>query len=288
MSVKTIIWNQIRKSGVVVGLLSVVLAIPALAAASSITFDFNTVVLTAGVGQDGGLGAHNAAVQTYMTNKLGAAGTVTVTGAQADTTYTGDGHVVGPTTCVPWWSCSTTSLTLGNTEGDSPTTPGATDTFIDTLGSNNSPSDILMNFNLAGGAKIGSVSFDYQIFPDGSGNQPPDFTFKADGTTYLFATGVVPPIDGFSNSPNSCNGYVWNCHSEQSPQLGPETFTQSFGGGGVSSLDFIDWPAMVAIDNLTITTTTTTQSVVPEPGTMLLLGTGLFGSYLRKRRQAAK
>jgi hypothetical protein len=285
MSVKALIWNQVGKSGVVVGLLSVALAIPALASASSITFDFNTVVLTAGVGQDGGLGAHNAAVQTYMTNKLGAAGTVTVSGAQADTTYTGDGHVVGPTTCV-FFSCSTTSLTLGNTEGDSPTTPGATDTFIDTLGSGNTPSDILMNFSLAGGAKIGSVSFDYQIFPDGSGVLP-DFTFKADGTTYLFATGVVPPIDGFSNSPASCTGFVFFCGSEQSPQLGPETFTHSFGSG-VTSLDFIDWPAMVAIDNLTITTTTTTQSAVPEPGTMLLLGTGLFGSYLRKRRQAAK
>lgn len=48
----------------------------------------------------------------------------------------------------------------------------------------------------------------------------------------------------------------------------------------VTELDFIDGPATIAIDNLTI-------SKVPEPGTMLLLGTGLAGLFFLKKKQRA-
>ena len=79
--------RKVLKAAISGGLL--LLGMMGSAFGDTFTFNFNTLSAS----------ANNAAVQTWMNNKLGAAGHVTVTGAKAGKNYTGDGHVVGP--CAP-------------------------------------------------------------------------------------------------------------------------------------------------------------------------------------------
>ena len=53
---------------------------------------------------------------------------------------------------------------------------------------------------------------------------------------------------------------------------------------GVTELDFVDWPAAIGIDNLTINTP---DAHMPEPASLVLFGTGLLavGSVARRRKQ---
>ena len=92
----------------------VLLASPAVKAD---TFNFNSLAS----------GATSSQIATYMDGVIGCANCVTVTGAVADKTYNGDGHVTGPGT-------GSTSLTLGTSNGatasNTNSSVGATDTFI--------------------------------------------------------------------------------------------------------------------------------------------------------------
>jgi hypothetical protein len=202
-----------------------------------------------------------------MNSLLGAAGSVAVTGAVGANGYTGDGHVVGP--CV---GSNCTSTTLAATGG----------TFIiNGSGSN----DILMTFS---GLKIYSVSFDLEIFPDGScpilssancggsGNpNQPDFTFDANGSAVYTWLAQTP------TSPNNHSPASGSTNAELAPQLlitTPVTFTFP---SGVTTLEFDDWPATIGIDNLQITT-------IPEPASIVLLGSSLLASLPFLRRRMSK
>ena len=251
--------------------------------ASGFTFDFNSLSTSAPL-QGGG------SVQTYMNGVLAANGggsetfvNLAGTGLSAGTnivsnSYTGDSHVM---------YTAGTELTLGDT--DHGVFHGApNDNFLFTY----TGTGIAMQFT--GLTPVTGVSFDFEIFPDAScGNantcgtsNDPDFSFLLNGSLVNNPTvnGVVvgnshiyagnPPAGSHSPAETGAN-------FETNPQMGPSTFSYSFGAPMSSfTLEFDDWPATIAIDNLTFTTST------PEPGTMLLLGTGVAALIARKRRQA--
>lgn len=229
--------------------------------ADTVTFNFNSLAN----------GANNGSVQSYMNGVLGAGRSVIVTGSQASNSYNGDGHVVGPGT-------GSISLTLGTSDGTTQHL-NTKDTFIDNVSSS---TEISMTFS---GLKIYSVSFDYEIFPDGTcptgkncGSNYPDFTFDANGALVFKTLAVMPgnPLDPYTRSPASgASG------TELAPQFLGQSGTWVFPNG-VTKLEFIDWPATIGIDNLKVTTTT------PEPGTMTLIGVGMLGLGGLRRRQLKK
>jgi hypothetical protein len=239
----------------VIIIISAALLLSPAAKATTITFNFNSLAN----------GANDSSVQSYMNGVLtGTGGTVTVTGAQASNSYTGDGHVVGPT--VNGVVKSNTLATLGGT-------------FIDNVSSS---SEIDMTFK---NLKIYSVSFDYEIFPDGTcptgnncGSNWPDFTFKAGGNQIFETLAVMPGHPGASYTHSPASGVS---HTELAPQFLGQSGTFLFPNG-VSTLNFIDWPATIAIDNLVISKTPPTP--IPEPCTLLLFATGLAGFSGLKRR----
>jgi PEP-CTERM motif len=229
--------------------------------ADSVSFDFNSLAN----------GAGNSSVQSYMNGVLGAAGSVVVAGSQASNSYNGDGHVVGPGT-------GSTSLTLATSDGTMQHL-NTTDTFIDNV---SSATEISMTFS---GLKIYGVSFDYEIFPDGTcptgnncGSNYPDFTFSADGTVVFNKQAVMPGNPGapYIHSPASGPS-----GTELAPQFLGQSGTWTFPNG-VTKLEFIDWPATIGIDNLQINTAT------PEPATLTLIGVGMLGLAGARRRLLKK
>lgn len=276
-----------------------------VASATSVTFTFGTQVINGitvtGIGENAPLTGTNS-ITSYMNSVLAAAGcstcTVTVSGAFADTTWNGDGHTTGPGT-------GSKSLTLGNSTGATASNTnssinGTLDTFLATTndGDTSTDSQITMTFS---GMTIGSSSFDYEIFPDiscteldGTGHTNscgtsnanlPSFTFATNNGS-IFTTNAVMPGMTDGNAVDSPSGSAITGNN-------PETAPQYIGtwSGSVSSatqLDFIDWPATIGVDNLNITFTPNGTDPVPEPVSVLLLGTVLAGLAMRKRfRKAA-
>lgn len=247
-----------------------------MSAHADVIFNFNS--LASGAPSSGGVGP-NGSIQNYMNNILGC-NCVTVTGGVADKTYNGEGYAVGPNN-------GSTSLTLGNTDGATSSNSNSTlnstlDTFIATTNDSSQKISDQITMKFSGYVVSGTVSFDYEIFPDGSSNQPPDFQFVAKNgnavvsswTVYGVSPGTAPI--GSVHSPNHQG--TGNSNKETSQQLiGHWSGTLN----NVTELDFIDWPPTIGIDNLTI-------SKVPEPASILLLGTGLAGLFrLMKKRQKA-
>jgi hypothetical protein len=282
------------------GLVTCVLGFSMPASAGQVIFDFNS--LASGVAATGGTGV-NGSIQNYMRSLLTGGASVTVSsGAVTEKTYTGDGHVTGPGTT------SVTSLTLGTSDGS---TQHLTtfDTFV-----RNSSSATGFTFTFTGGFIIDSVQFDYEIFPDASCTElisaecggaavggifpnQPDLKFSTNfGQVFQYygrAPGSGSGASTYVESPCTDGNSTTPCASslgestERTPQLIGTTALLNVGGA--TSLTFMDWPATIGIDNLKINfrDTPTQQSAVPEPGSMLLLGTGLAALAARRRRKAA-
>ncbi len=247
------------------------LAVLSIPAHATVTFNFDALANN----------ASNSSAQTYMRNILASssAGTVTITGAQALTTYNGDNHVVGPQV-----GSMVSSETLGTSDG------GVHHSGFDTFLANNGPTydRISMVFSQA----IYGVSFDYEIFPDGTcvkqstSCQPgstnwPDFSFIADNQVMFKTLGIVPGQSGTSaHSPISGLG-----SNELAPQYLGLSGQWDFING-VTTLEFVDWPAKIGIDNLNLNFTPPSHTVA-EPSSLLLamLGLVLLGYRRGRNRQ---
>jgi len=247
------------------------------ASAVAVTLDFNSL--------PGGAG--NASVQTYLNGQLGP-GMITVTGAATSRTYAGDGYV---------YSIGGRYITLGTTDGatsptdsthfDPLTVNSGYDTFIYNAGSNPSTKS---KFGTPGGDKITmafkipilSISFDWEVFPNGdcgtcTSSSPnwPDFE--------LFAgmVGDTTPTDSFTG-----DTIFPVAKYDPATKSGTSTYAQGLGTFSASFsrpmnyVEFVDWPDRIGIDRLDPTT-------VPEPGSLLLVGIGIAGLGLRRKRGAA-
>jgi len=263
------------------------------------TFDATTTPVCAGLAG----GANIVAIQAYMNCVLGGGSYVTVnpgaiatkgaaagiTGTTAAAGYTADGHAVGVTG---------QSLTLGNTENatsaSSPLTPNATGDAYLINDSLTSISNDRVSLQFKNGFTIAAnsqITFNYEIFPDNtctalntacgvSNANRPDFEFYINGVQAAGSPllGNTPGGGTYTYSPAKTGG-------ETAPQsLG--VFSYNVGSTALVNplLEFVDWPATIGVDNLSLTRQT--QSV-PEPVTFTLLAIGMAGVRTYRRRMTA-
>jgi hypothetical protein len=258
----------------------VAFGVPVTAQAVSVLFDFNSLAD----------GAGNSSVQSYMQNRLNssplAGMTVTVTGAVAEKDYTGDNHVVGPRI-----NGAVKPITLGSSDGavgnntDLPNLNSSYNIVWDTYIHNASNTDrIVMTFS----RPISWVSFDWEILPDGTCPNGtvsscdthadaawPDFSFEANDVLLKHFFGVLPGEVGLT-------GTTYYRSQSDNPERAPQAIGTTghidlYITGSTTKLEFIDWPRMIAIDNLLI--------AVPLPATTVLVGAGAIVLAILRRRE---
>jgi hypothetical protein len=227
-------------------------------AAAGLLFDFD------------GLPSYGNNVQNYV-NSVAGAGNVTVYGAYAHRTYTGDNYVTksGQATNPSYLQY----LTLGTSDGaKSPTEFAAkssrqNDWFI--TNSFNGPQSGNTPYGQEGGDKIVflfkdpilNISFDWEVFPNAKcgtctgGSNFPDFKLWAgDANTRFYDYHTGDALGSFPVFKPSGSNYA----------QGLGHFSVDFARP-VTRVEFVDWPVLIGIDNLD-------PRRVPEPGTLALLG----------------
>jgi hypothetical protein len=239
--------------------------VPALA--TVIPLDFNTVPLT-GIVAGNGLNATagSPAIQNWLTNALHSAGfataSATVSGALATATYNGEGHVVGET--------------LGTSDGPTPTHHSGNDTFIinDDFGVYGSAShSFTITFtNLT----IYALSFDWEIFPDATCALNSWCAGHGPGPTNPNWPDIELFVDGGGTA-------VWSAQAAMVAGRDPQRLGNSALDfpNGVHTLTFVDWPAEIGVDSISINTCSSTlgncvsRLNVPEPSPLALAGLAL-------------
>ncbi len=236
------LFGSLAERAVVTGrclLAGLALVVSASSSATIYTFNFDSLADN----------ASNALVQAYMRTII--SGT-NVAGSGASRTYTGDGHVIGPT--------------LGS------------DTFIRNSGASH------FTFEFGASFHIYSLSFDWEIFPDGTcfrgpGDSAATRACAAEGSTNVNWPDFDLYVDGSSTAAFSRVAIATGTNPNYPQAIGTSGIL-NLGAGHF--LDFVDWPATIAIDNLVINGCRDTETVrcvpqllVPEPSSLPLVGLGI-------------
>jgi hypothetical protein len=122
------------------------------------------------------------------------------------------------------------------------------DGFYAVLGPVGSDGTLSQSFNTTAGA-----SYTFSFWLASVGDNPSDFSASWDGTTVLSLT-----------NPNTGSSYT------------EFSFTETGTGHDTISFAFRDDPAYIALDNVSVTQSTS-GGTVPEPSSFLLMGSGVLG-----------
>jgi len=256
---------------------------------NSVTFGFDALTLSNGTSNctagvvNSNCSANNATVQSYMTTTLngapGAGKSVVLTGAEGTNSWNGENHVILSTGTLAGSTGKTFVVNNnGRLNGPAASDPGSND------------------FMVFSGMQVTSVKFMLEIFPDancastGTCTEVGDFELWA-GTSSLSNIHTWTSKDP-TNGNTTCQASAGSS-CETAYQLAPQWSTDTGNATGVwalsnvSTLDFIDWPPTIGIQNLIVTYTTPGgQQGTPEPNSLLLLGMGLSGLAALRYRQS--
>ena len=221
------------------------------------TFTFNGIALSAN--NTDGLGgyANSTAIKNYMNSLIGCAPSCvsSVAGALATANYNADGFGYK----FPSGPQAGQYMTLGTTNGATSfsniaaadgASPGNGDEFImnDDVVSGSNSITITFSSSLAAGT---TVSYDWEIFADGSAEQPPGLNFVGGGINNTIF-GSTPPGGGAMQG------------------IGTSSFVLT---SATNTLQWNDWPPEIGIDNLSILPPP--LKTVPEPSPLPLAGLAL-------------
>jgi hypothetical protein len=252
------------------------------AAAAPVVFNFDSITLSGTHGNGLGATADSTAIGNYMSATLGTP--VTVAGALATKTYNGEDHVNGKT--------------LGTSDNN--VAHGApNDTFIinDNFGIYG-PAANSFTMTFGGGFFLTSVAFDWEIFPDASCPASANVT-DCGGSDHSLTNSNWPDIELMVNGVALP---IWKAlatipaTSPKDPQaIGTLAAALDLTGYGhpITSLTFVDWPAEIGIDKLTITGACLPGAAAnncvlhqnPEPGSIPLIGIALAALAAAGRRR---